>query len=199
MRCGSPGYAAPELLLDKGYDTAADIFSMGAILYVMLCGRSCFRGSGHNDILQKNRRAIVDYPDRVWSRISPHAKDFCSRLLEKDPKKRMTAVEALEHAWLNLPEDEMNDQALDLGAEIGEEQKQREAQAEASMSDAGGLVTVTPAMAGRDVRAGAPASPFPAIDIQSDNSVQQDINSRIWNRAKESTILKGIEIVKAVA
>lgn len=103
MRCGSPGYAAPELLLDKGYDTGADVFSMGAILYVMLCGRSCFRGAGQNDILQRNRRADVDYPDRLWGKISPQAKDFCARLLEKDAKKRMTAASALQHEWLNLP------------------------------------------------------------------------------------------------
>lgn len=44
LRCGSPGYAAPELLASRGYDMSADIYSAGAILYLMLCGQPCFNG-----------------------------------------------------------------------------------------------------------------------------------------------------------
>ena len=48
LRCGTPGYVAPELLRDKGYSCSFDIFSAGVIFYVMLTGRPLFKGSNPN-------------------------------------------------------------------------------------------------------------------------------------------------------
>lgn len=54
-RCGSPGYVAPEILTEDGYNDAVDAFSAGVIMHVLLTGRPVFRGHNLNQILMKNR------------------------------------------------------------------------------------------------------------------------------------------------
>ena len=81
LRCGSPGYVAPELLEDIGYGKKADIFSAGVILYVLLTGRPVFRGFNINEILVKNKKCEVEYPTKNWSKISDKAKDLVNKCL----------------------------------------------------------------------------------------------------------------------
>jgi len=67
MRCGSPGYVAPEILNDEGYGTQVDIFSAGIILYILLTGKFVFSGKNIKEILFKNRDCIVPFPPQYWS------------------------------------------------------------------------------------------------------------------------------------
>mmetsp|Transcript_3907 Transcript_3907/g.2891 ORF Transcript_3907/g.2891 Transcript_3907/m.2891 type:complete len:235 (-) Transcript_3907:477-1181(-) len=62
MRCGSPGYVAPEILNDEGYGTQVDIFSAGIILYILLTGKFVFSGKNIKEILYKNRDCMVPFP-----------------------------------------------------------------------------------------------------------------------------------------
>mgnify|MGYP002630674896 CR=1 FL=1 len=70
LRCGSPGYVAPEILEDIGYNESSDIFSAGVILYVLLTGRPVFRGFNLNEILLKNKRCNIEFPAKYWCKIS---------------------------------------------------------------------------------------------------------------------------------
>jgi serine/threonine protein kinase len=81
LRCGSPGYVAPELLEDVGYNEKADIFSAGVILYVLLTGRQIFSGYNINEILLKNKKCEVEYPAKYWDKISDKAKSLVEQML----------------------------------------------------------------------------------------------------------------------
>lgn len=101
LRCGSPGYVAPELLQEKGYDCQSDMFSVGVIFYIILTGRPLFKGNNTDEILEKNMKCEYTLTDRPWESISDSAKDLCLKLLKEDPAERITAEQALAHDWFS--------------------------------------------------------------------------------------------------
>ncbi|KAF3494439.1 hypothetical protein DY000_02055631 [Brassica cretica] len=96
---GSAYYVAPEVL-HRSYGTEADIWSIGVISYILLCGSRPFYGRTESAIFRCVLRANPNFEDMPWPSISPIAKDFVRRLLNKDHRKRMTAAQALAHPWL---------------------------------------------------------------------------------------------------
>ena len=101
LRCGSPGYVAPELLREKGYDCMSDMFSVGVIFYIILTGRPLFKGNTPEEILDKNMRCDYQFSDRQWENISESAKDLVLKLLKESPDERITASNALLHPWFS--------------------------------------------------------------------------------------------------
>eukprot|EP00826_Nyctotherus_ovalis_P057132 TRINITY_DN7803_c0_g1_i1.p2 TRINITY_DN7803_c0_g1~~TRINITY_DN7803_c0_g1_i1.p2 ORF type:complete len:385 (-),score=101.50 TRINITY_DN7803_c0_g1_i1:50-1204(-) len=107
LRCGSPGYVAPEVLSDLGYGTKADIFSAGIILCIILTGVSPFHGNSFQEVLLKNKSGNVPLTGAHWSFVSAEAKDLVSKLVAKSPQDRCTAKEALQHSWFSLKHTEL--------------------------------------------------------------------------------------------
>jgi calcium/calmodulin-dependent protein kinase I len=100
--CGTPDYVAPEVITaDGGYDKSVDMWSVGVITYVLLCGFSPFLSSTQTGLFEKIIKVEYDFPDPEWTHISQQAKDFIQHLLLKDPEKRFTAQQCLDHPWLN--------------------------------------------------------------------------------------------------
>lgn len=100
---GTVGYAAPEVLLSMPYDKSVDLWSLGALTYVVLAGQMPFRGASDKEIAMNVVKAKYSFSTtRAWDDVSVSGKDFITKLLVKDPSKRMTAVEALHHEWLAL-------------------------------------------------------------------------------------------------
>lgn len=62
MKCGSPGYVAPEILNEEGYNSKADIFSAGIIMYILLTGKFVFSGTNNKEIMKKNAACVISYP-----------------------------------------------------------------------------------------------------------------------------------------
>ncbi|XP_072988770.1 CDPK-related kinase 3-like [Typha latifolia] len=96
---GSAYYVAPEVL-HRSYSTEADIWSIGVITYILLCGSRPFWARTESGIFRAVLRADPNFDDSPWPAISSEAKDFVRRLLNKDYRKRMTAAQALIHPWL---------------------------------------------------------------------------------------------------
>jgi serine/threonine protein kinase len=111
--CGTPLYIAPEVLnaglfkTGPPYGLAADMWSIGVILYVLLCGYPPFRAKTQADQFKKVVQGKFDFPEhKVWGSISAEAKDLVSRLITLDPTQRLTAEQALKHPWMKNHLDE---------------------------------------------------------------------------------------------
>lgn len=103
--CGSPHYVAPELIR-RQYRFQVDMWALGVMIYLMLFGKYPFEAQDHKTIVQQILKTEPDYA-KGTVRPSPLAVDFMKRLLAKNPERRMTAAEALEHAWVS---DEMGEE-----------------------------------------------------------------------------------------
>lgn len=102
---GSPFYIAPEVLAG-GYNQAADVWSAGVILYILLSGMPPFWGKTKSEIFDAVRAADLQFHPVPWDRISEAAKDLIVGMLCLDPSKRFTAADVLAHSWINdLPEE----------------------------------------------------------------------------------------------
>jgi len=100
---GTTTYAAPEVLQPErtgDYTGACDVWSLGVMAYVMLCGKPPFWGSLVDQI---NKMMKEEYPmrDSTWRSTSPAAKDFIRRLLRADPAARLSITEVWSHPWLS--------------------------------------------------------------------------------------------------
>lgn len=99
--CGTPGYVAPEILKNQGYDSGAvDMWSVGVILYILLCGFPPFYEEELPALFEQILKAQYDFPSPWWDEISKDAKDVVKKLLELDPKKRHTASQVMQHNWI---------------------------------------------------------------------------------------------------
>lgn len=101
---GSAYYVAPEVL-KKRYGKEADIWSIGVILYILLCGVPPFYGETENQIFDAILRGRIDFESEPWPSISPQAKDAVKKMLVQDPSCRATAKEMLNHEWIKKPSD----------------------------------------------------------------------------------------------
>lgn len=98
-KVGTPYYVAPEVL-NREYTKSCDIWSIGVITYILLCGYPPFYGDTDNQIFDSVRTGRFDFPSPDWDGISDSAKDFICSLLKRDPSKRLSASAALEHKWI---------------------------------------------------------------------------------------------------
>ncbi|XP_040997232.1 calcium-dependent protein kinase SK5 [Juglans microcarpa x Juglans regia] len=96
---GSPYYVAPEVLR-KHYGPETDVWSAGIILYILLSGVPPFWAESEKGIFREILQGKLDFQSEPWPGISESAKDLIRKMLERNPKKRLTAHEVLCHPWI---------------------------------------------------------------------------------------------------
>lgn len=99
---GTAGYLAPELRQLTYYNAAVDMWALGCIFYLCLSGAMPFPMSSDSipRKAQLSEYFYLRFPSSRWTGISREGREFVTKLLELDPKKRMTATEAVRHRWL---------------------------------------------------------------------------------------------------
>ncbi|CAK9164717.1 unnamed protein product [Ilex paraguariensis] len=91
---GSPYYMAPEVL-KRNYGPEVDVWSAGVILYILLCGVPPFWAETEQGVAQAIIRSVIDFKRDPWPKVSDNAKDLVKKMLDPDPKSRLTAQEVL--------------------------------------------------------------------------------------------------------
>lgn len=89
-KVGTPYYVAPEVLR-REYTNSCDVWSLGVISYILLCGYPPFYGDSDAQIFESVRIGKFDFPSPEWDDISESAKAFVLEMLQKDPNKRYVA------------------------------------------------------------------------------------------------------------
>ncbi|CAG9759388.1 unnamed protein product [Ceutorhynchus assimilis] len=99
--CGTPGYVAPEVLAQKPYGKAVDVWSIGVISYILLCGYPPFYDENDANLFAQILKGEYEFHSPYWDDISESAKGFISNLMTVNVEKRFTCKQALAHPWIS--------------------------------------------------------------------------------------------------
>lgn len=115
-QCGTPGYVAPEVLNNVPYGTKADIWSLGVITYILIGGYPPFMEQNQKELFKKIKRGNYEFHAEYWGQTSQEAQNLISSLLTVDPRRRLTAQQALNDPWVMGKDDVL--QTKDLGGNL---------------------------------------------------------------------------------
>lgn len=107
---GTIDYVAPEVL-DGDYTEKCDLWSVGVICYELLTGLSPFHAPTIDETMGKIFDGVLLFEDATWKHFSPNAITFIKSLVKEDVEKRLSAVQALDHRWLQTPDKQEEDNA----------------------------------------------------------------------------------------
>jgi len=115
-QCGTPGYVAPEILKGVLYDSQADMWSLGVIIYILLGGYPPFIEENQRELFKKIMKGRYKFHDEYWSDISDDGKDLIKSLMNIDTETRLTAEQALSSKWMKTGDEVLA--GKDLGANL---------------------------------------------------------------------------------
>ncbi|XP_075784116.1 serine/threonine-protein kinase 33 isoform X5 [Pelodiscus sinensis] len=98
--CGTPTYMAPEVISAHDYSQQCDIWSIGVIMYMLLCGDPPFVASSEEKLFELIKKGNLHFNNPIWQTVSEAAKHVLQLLLRVDPAHRITANELLDNLWI---------------------------------------------------------------------------------------------------
>jgi len=100
--CGTPTYVAPEILTETGYGLPVDIWALGIITYILLCGFPPFRSPERrqSELFEIIKRGEFEYLSPYWDSISSGVCDLIDSMLDMDTRRRYQAHHVLNHKWI---------------------------------------------------------------------------------------------------
>lgn len=111
-QCGTPGYVAPEILKGILYDSQADMWSLGVIIYILLGGYPPFIEENQRELFKKIMKGRYKFHDEYWSDISEDGKSLIKSLMCVDTDKRLMAEEALASKWMQTGDEALEGKGL---------------------------------------------------------------------------------------
>jgi serine/threonine protein kinase len=111
-QCGTPFFVSPEILMRRPYDYQSDMWSVGCIIFLLLCGNLPFMGRSQKELFKKIVSGKFVFDDDDWCDVSDEAKDLVTQLLVLDPDQRMTSQQALKHKWMKASDDRLKMMSL---------------------------------------------------------------------------------------
>jgi calcium-dependent protein kinase len=97
---GTAQYVSPESLNKREYTQASDVWSMGVVLYILLCGYPPFYGNNNTETFQAIKRGKFEFHTKYWGHVSAEAKALVLRMLQMDPAERCTVQQVLDDPWM---------------------------------------------------------------------------------------------------
>ncbi|KAL4647759.1 serine/threonine-protein kinase DCLK1-like isoform X1 [Arapaima gigas] len=118
--CGTPTYVAPEIIAETGYGLKVDIWAAGVITYILLCGFPPFRGSSDDQeaLFDQILMGQLDFPLPYWDSVSDSAKELITCMLQVEVDQRYTALQVLDHPWVNDDGMSENEHQLSVAGKI---------------------------------------------------------------------------------
>ena len=101
--CGTWAYCAPEVISHKSYTSRVDNWTLGVLMYILLCGYhpfDCYGDLPEPELLDKIMRVDYEFEDPVWEQISADAKQLIQQLLVYQPDHRLSLQEFLDSSWI---------------------------------------------------------------------------------------------------
>jgi len=98
-RVGTLSYTAPEILAHKPYDHRVDYWSLGVIMYILVCGYPPFDGESDYEVSDSITNDRLEFEEEDWNHVSKHTQDLVKNLLFKDPKLRGNCNDIIKNVW----------------------------------------------------------------------------------------------------